>query len=100
MTEIGAGVLQHQAPGDQRRLHGEAEKAEEGFQQHDDWDRQRDRDDDVAHHIRQDVLEDDAPVGGADGDRRPHIVDAGQRQRLAAHLAATAAPSRAPTSRR
>ncbi len=63
-------------------------------------DRQRHGDDDVAHHVGQDVLDDDAPVGGADRDGRADIFDAGQRQRLAAHLAADscAQPSAAMTT--
>src|SRR5882724_4808324 len=84
---IGRGVLQHQAPRDQRRLDREAEEAEEGFQEHHRRDRQCHGDDHVAHHIGEDVLHDDAPVGCADRHGGAYIFDPRQRQRLAAHLA-------------
>ena len=54
-------------------------------------------DDDMAHHVGQDVPRDDPPIAGPHGHRRAHIVDARHRHGLGAHLAATAAPSQGPT---
>jgi hypothetical protein len=91
----GAGVLQHQAPGDQRRLHREAEKAEEALQEHDRRNAEGDRHDHVAHHVRQDVPGDDPPVAGAHRHRRAHVVDPRHRHGLRAHLARELRPAEA-----
>jgi hypothetical protein len=82
---VGLALVDHAAPAWRRRLDADPQEAQRRFRQDHGAGPDRHRDDDQPEHVRQQVTEDDANVGGAHRARRLDVFALAEREEARPH---------------